>query len=54
LEEEQPRGALIATYQPTAIARFPRQRMMAEDKFYNSEVEKFFAKRLGQYQRGGT
>lgn len=54
MDEEQRRWALIDKYQPTVIARYPRERMLAGDRFFNLEAEKFFAERLAQYRRGGT
>ena len=51
MDEEKQRWAMIDKYQPTVIARFPRQRMEAGDKFFNQEAENFFAKRLGQYRQ---
>ena len=53
-EEEQRRWATIGKYQPTVLARYPRQRMRPDDKFYNPELEKLFAERLANYRRGGT
>jgi hypothetical protein len=52
-EEEQRRWAAIGKYQPTVLARYPRQRLLPEDKLYNPEMEKLFAERLAHYRRGG-
>ncbi len=54
LEEEQRRWDVIARYQPTVIARYPRQRMVPGDPFYNPEAEKYFTDCLGEFRRSGA
>ena len=54
MTEEQARWGVIQKHQPTVIARFPVQRMMTTDQFYNAQVEEYIAQQLLQYRQEGN
>ena len=53
-DEEQRRWDLIARYEPTILARYPRRLMTPGGDLYSAEAEALFSSRLSRYRRAGS
>lgn len=51
MKEEVLRWDVIKKYKPTVITRFPVQRMLPGNNFYNQEVEAYIVQQLQEYRR---